>query len=72
MFDRFQIVEAYYIALSLAHEGQGSDKYRRLSKLMGYFKPSPLLSYDRCCEDTREAVDTLLARWGCPMHNGET
>ena len=42
-FDRFAVCEAYYLYLSEYHEGQGSDKYRRLSRLLGYFSPRPSL-----------------------------
>ena len=41
--DRFSIVEGHYHYYSEYHEGQWSDKYRRLSKILGYFNPSPLL-----------------------------
>jgi hypothetical protein len=43
-FDRFDICEAYYLALSEWHGGQGSDEYRRLCKLTSYFKPRPMLT----------------------------
>jgi hypothetical protein len=42
-FDRFAVCEAHYLYLSEYHEGQTSDKYRRLSKLLGYFSPRPSL-----------------------------
>jgi hypothetical protein len=41
--DRFAVCEAYYLYLSEYHEGQSSDKYRRLSRLLGYFSPRPSL-----------------------------
>ena len=41
-WNRFDIVEAYYLFFTEYHEGQWSDKYRRLSKIMTYFRPSPL------------------------------
>lgn len=59
---RGDIVEAYFLFFTLTHEGQGSRKYARLSKLLTYFKPAPALTYETCDEDTRKAVDTLIAR----------
>jgi hypothetical protein len=41
--DRFAIVEGHYLYYSEYHEGQWSDKYRRLSRISRYFNPSPLL-----------------------------
>jgi hypothetical protein len=39
-FDRFDIVEAYYVFFVNYHEGQWSEKYRRQCKMQSYFKPS--------------------------------
>lgn len=38
-FDRFDIVEAYYVFFVNYHEGQWSEKYRRQCKMHSYFKP---------------------------------
>jgi len=43
MTRKHAVCEAYYLYLSEYHEGQASDKYRRLSKLLGYFSPRPSL-----------------------------
>ena len=43
-FNRFDIVEAYYLFFSHYHEGQWSEKYERLSKITTYFKPAPCLT----------------------------
>lgn len=51
--------EAYYLYLSEYHEGQGSDKYRRLSRLLGYFDPRPSL---RGAEDLDLAGRRVYAR----------
>lgn len=63
-FDRFDIVEAWYLALSDCHGGQWSDEYRRLCKLQQYFSPSPLFSHRSLTENGREiyyaACATLL------------
>ena len=42
-FDRFDICEARYLFLTLWHEGQWSDKYRRLCRMSRYFTPRPSL-----------------------------
>ena len=42
-WDKFDIVEAYYLYFCHYHEGQGSLKYQRLSKMGNYFKPRPSL-----------------------------
>ena len=39
-FNRFDIVEAYYLFFTQYHEGQWSEKYIRLSKITTYFKPA--------------------------------
>lgn len=38
-WNRFDIAEAYYLALSHCHGGQWSPEYARLCKLQTYFKP---------------------------------
>lgn len=38
-FDRFDICQAYYVFFVSHHEGQGSKKYARLSRLTEYFSP---------------------------------
>lgn len=43
-FDRFDIVEAYYLFFVAYHEGQYSEKYARLSKMSTYFRPAMGLS----------------------------
>ena len=45
-FDRFDICEAWYLWLSENHEGQWSDKYRRLCQLLSSFTPRPGLCDD--------------------------
>lgn len=37
--DRFIIVQSYYLFLCDTVEGQHSTAYKRLSKMLGYFKP---------------------------------
>ena len=59
-FDRFDIVEAYYCFYSDYHEGQWSDKYRRMSRISAYFKPRPNLSYETLEENGKYIYDSLV------------
>lgn len=61
-FDRFDIAEAYYLFFCDYHEGQASDKYRQLSKMTRYFKPSPLLSVETLTENGQEIYAALVQR----------
>jgi hypothetical protein len=70
-FDRFDICEAWFLALSHCHGGMNSREYRRLCRLQTvlHFKPSPLLEspksltengrriYDAAC---RKLLKTLF------------
>lgn len=38
-WDRFDIVEAWYLALTHCHGGQWSPEYERLCKMQTYYKP---------------------------------
>ena len=59
-WNRFDIVEAYYLFFCDYHEGQNSEKYRRMCKLYSYgFKPRPNLSYETLEENGREIYDEL-------------
>jgi len=60
-WDRFDIVEAYFIYLMEYHEGQWSNKYARLSKMYSYFKPSPMLNdRESLSENSRAIYDNLV------------
>ncbi len=61
-FDRFDIVEAWYLALCHCHGGQWSPEYARLCKLSRSFKPSPFLSVETLSENAREIYDNACAR----------
>ena len=56
-WDRFDIVEAWYLALSHCHGGQFSREYARLSKIGTYFTPSHLLDVDQLTENGRAIYD---------------
>jgi len=61
-FDRFDICEAYFLALSHCHAGQWSQEYARLCKLMSYFKPAPNLSVDTLTDNAREIYNSACTR----------
>jgi hypothetical protein len=61
-FDRFDVVQAYYLFFCHYHEGQASDKYRRLSRMTRYFKPSPLLSVETLTENGRDIYEALVQK----------
>ena len=61
-FDRFDIAEAYYLFFCHYHEGGGSKKYQRLSRMSRYFRPSPLLSVESLTENGREIYEALSSR----------
>lgn len=60
-FDRFDICEAWYLWLSENHEGQWSDKYRRLSRMSEYYTPPHSLSVENLGENAREIYEALCA-----------
>jgi hypothetical protein len=61
-FDRFDIAEAYYLFFCHFHEGQASDKYRRLCRMSRYFKPRPSLSVETLSENGREIYEALIQK----------
>jgi hypothetical protein len=63
-FDRFDICEAYFLALTDCHGGQWSAEYARLCKLTrpGFFKPSPFLAVESLTENGREIYEAACKR----------
>ena len=61
-FDRFDIVEAWYLALSHCHHGLMSFSYLRLCKLQKWFTPSPLLSVERLSENGLEIYENACEK----------
>ena len=61
-FNRFDIVEAWFLALADCHGGQWSPEYERLCKLGRFFRPSPLLSPDSLSENGRAIYDAACRR----------
>ena len=60
-FDRFDITEAYYLALSHCHNGQWSPEYARLCKMQKYFKPSISLRYDTLTENGKTIYNNVCS-----------
>ena len=61
-FDRFDIAEAWYLALCHCHGGQWSREYARLCKLSRSFRPSPLLSVNTLNDNARAIYAQACAR----------
>lgn len=61
-FDRFDICEAWYLALSHCHSGQWSTEYRRLCRMRKYFRPSPLLSVSSLSENGLEIYQAAFSK----------
>lgn len=62
-FDRFDVVAAYFFALAHCHEGQSSEKYQRLCKLLRYFTPSSLMTVDNLNENASEIYERKVMEW---------
>jgi len=62
MFDRFHIAEVYYHYFTRNYRGQGCPMYARLSKMLTYYTPGVLVSWDRATQDVRDDVLMLEAR----------
>ena len=58
-FDRFDILEAWYLWLNHNHAGQFSEDYSRLSKMLEYFKPGPMLDYDSLTGNGKAIYDGI-------------
>ena len=61
-FDRFDIVEAWYLALAHCHRGQRSEEYQRLCKVGLYFRPSPFLSVETLTENGRAIYEAACTK----------
>ena len=59
-FDRFDIVEAWYIYLIENVNGQNSKEYRRLSRLLSYFEPrGGLRDFADLSENSQEIYNNI-------------
>ena len=61
-FDRFDICEAWYLALSHCHSGQWSAEYSRLSSLTEFFNPSPMLCVESLSENGLEIYQDAVKK----------
>jgi hypothetical protein len=61
-FDRFDICEAWFLALTHCHRGQWSREYERLCALQRYFRPSPSLSVDTLSDNGRAIYESACER----------
>tara|TARA_Y100000310_G_scaffold130925_1_gene130067 strand:+ start:353 stop:577 length:225 start_codon:yes stop_codon:yes gene_type:complete len=63
MADRFDIVAAHYWYCVENHEGQNTFLYERLSKISGYYNPSPMhKGYESLSETQKEIYDDLMKK----------
>jgi len=62
-FDRFDIVAAYYFYFINYHTGQWSEEYKRLSKILRYFKPCPAWhDISDVSENAMEIYNSIVSR----------
>lgn len=61
-WNRFDIVEAYYLALMDCHGGQWSNEYARLCKIKRYFKPGAMFSERSLNDNAREIYNNVCQR----------
>lgn len=61
-FDRFDIVEAYYVFFVNYHEGQWSRKYRRQCKIQTYFTPSLSVQNGKLEGNSLEIYENLVLK----------
>jgi hypothetical protein len=59
-FNRFDIVEAWWLALSHSYSGQNDPKYIRLCRMEEYFRPSPMLSEESLTENGYAIYTNIL------------
>lgn len=62
-FDRFDIVEAHYLYACDYHEGQWSELYARIGRILTKlrFRPRPSLNYETLSENAQVIYDNLVA-----------
>ena len=61
--DRFDIAEAYYLALTHCHSGQTSPTYARLCHMGNYFKPSMGLCVESLTDNGLEIYERACERF---------
>lgn len=64
MFDRFDILSAYYLFGTLYHEGQGTKEYAYIGRALNAgFSPGPLFSFTSLTDNGKEIYHNLVSRW---------
>ncbi len=61
-FDRFDIVTAHYCYCVGWHSGGSSPEYKRLGRIMQYFRPSPLLGCVPDTSNSRHIMSAIIRR----------
>lgn len=59
MFDRLDILEAWYLWLSHNHGGQFSPEYKRLSKMSEYFSPRDSLKLETLTKNGKDIYNSI-------------
>lgn len=71
-FNRFDIVTAHYVFNALWHEGQFSDKYKRLCGILEYYRPSPSgVDLDQPGQENARSIYLELCKREGMTHWGE-
>ena len=55
--NRFDVVLGHFVFYVLHHQGQGSEFYKRLSRINGYFKPGAAFSEARFFDASNEEYE---------------
>ena len=58
-FNRFDVLDAWYIYLSDNHRGQWSKEYKRLCKMLQYYQPARMLKRSRLNENAQAILERL-------------
>ena len=61
-WNRFDILEAWYLALSHCHGGMGSEEYERLCRIQSYYTPSMLLDEETLSENGQVIYEAACAK----------
>jgi len=71
MFNRFDILSAYYVYGSDYHGGQWTKEYAYMGRVLNCgFRPADSLSYESLSDNGKEIYDGLVAQHRRPSPNG--
>lgn len=72
MFNRFDILSAYYVYGSDYHSGQFSKEYAYIGRVLNCgFRPADSLSYESLSDNGKEIYDNLVSQRRDPSPNGD-